>query len=175
MSVQELESVGTAWQGHNSTLPIEDRPRIQRGATRLRLTANTPERGLRSSSTRLYTDRVLEGVQALIKYREQSRMVVIDYWEEEPLDIARTIIQLLKSPSSQVGCIPTRDRQSFQEEASGTGLSYNFPEVPLGQWLETVDWELKIEPPPPRSSRTVMVKFEKGSYRPPRIVGDPEE
>jgi hypothetical protein len=40
---------------------------------------------------------------------------------------------------------------------------------------ETVDWELRIEDLPPRPAQTKLVKFERGSYRAPRIVDNPEE
>lgn len=51
----------------------------------------------------------------------------------------------------------------------------DYPSAPLSEGLESVDWELQIESPPPRPSRTIMVKFEKGPCRPPRIVTNPEE
>ena len=50
-----------------------------------------------------------------------------------------------------------------------------YPTAPLSEAVEGVDWELQIESPPPRPSRTVMVKFEKGPCRPARIVANPEE
>jgi hypothetical protein len=51
----------------------------------------------------------------------------------------------------------------------------DYPSAPLSEGLESVDWELEIESPPPRPSRTVTVKFEKGTCRRPRIVANPEE
>jgi hypothetical protein len=50
----------------------------------------------------------------------------------------------------------------------------DYPSAPLSEELEIVDWEMQIEPPP-RPSRTVVVKFEKGPCRQPAIVADPEE
>ncbi len=38
-----------------------------------------------------------------------------------------------------------------------------------------VDWDVRIEKPPLRPSEQVVVRFIQGSYRPPRIVEDPEE
>jgi hypothetical protein len=41
--------------------------------------------------------------------------------------------------------------------------------------LETVDWDVRIETPPSRPFRRVLMDFQKGSYRRPRIVDDPED
>lgn len=41
--------------------------------------------------------------------------------------------------------------------------------------IETIDWDVKIEQLPPRHSEQVVVRFTQGSYRPPRIVDDPED
>lgn len=52
------------------------------------------------------------------------------------------------------------------------------PQVPLAPPVgepETVEWDVQMESPPPRPSRTVVVKFEKVPCRPPRIVDDPEQ
>ena len=56
-----------------------------------------------------------------------------------------------------------------------TPRAVDYPPAPLSEELESVDWELQIESPPPRPSRMVMVKFEKGSCRPPRIVANPDK
>lgn len=41
--------------------------------------------------------------------------------------------------------------------------------------LEIIDWDVHIDQLPPRHSETVVVKFTEGSYRPPRIVDNPED
>ncbi len=51
----------------------------------------------------------------------------------------------------------------------------NLPRMMPSHSIETVDWELQMENVPSRPVRTVVVKFEKGSYRLPRIVDNPEE
>jgi len=40
---------------------------------------------------------------------------------------------------------------------------------------DTLDWDVQIEQLPPRHSEQAVVTFIQGSYRPPRIVDDPEE
>lgn len=40
--------------------------------------------------------------------------------------------------------------------------------------LEVVDWDVQIEQLPPRPSQQIVVRFIQGSYRPPRIIDDPE-
>lgn len=40
---------------------------------------------------------------------------------------------------------------------------------------EMVDWDVCIETLPPRPSCQVVLRFEAGAYRPPRIVIDPED
>ncbi len=43
------------------------------------------------------------------------------------------------------------------------------------QECEMLDWDVCIETLPPRPSREVVLRFEAGSYRPPRTVIDPED
>lgn len=40
--------------------------------------------------------------------------------------------------------------------------------------IEEVDWDARIETLPKRASTEVMIMFEEGAYRSPRIVDDPE-
>ena len=44
----------------------------------------------------------------------------------------------------------------------------------LPETIEEVDWDVQIETPPKRDSVEVVLMFEEGAYRPPRIVDDPE-
>jgi len=38
-----------------------------------------------------------------------------------------------------------------------------------------IDWDVKIEVPPPRPSRTVTARFVKGGRRPIRVNNDPQD
>lgn len=46
---------------------------------------------------------------------------------------------------------------------------------PTSEEAELIDWDVRIETPPPRPSQYVVVRFEKGSYRLPRVDDDPED
>ncbi len=62
------------------------------------------------------------------------------------------------------------------EPSTGSTSEYRRPPN-LGEEgsVETVDWEMRIEELPPRPFQMVRLRFERGSYRPPRIVDNPEE
>ena len=66
-----------------------------------------------------------------------------------------------RSPSVS---LPAGDR-SAKERAAGR----------REEEIEVVDWDARIETPPPRKSRRIVVTFREGSYRRPRIVDDLED
>jgi hypothetical protein len=69
-------------------------------------------------------------------------------------------------------CVTTMTPCDFEHDRPGSRpLRREFESASI----ETVDWELQVENLPPRSGQTVLIKFEQGSYRPPRIADNPEE
>ena len=84
------------------------------------------------------------------------------------------IVRGAVQPGRAAGIYAPR-QTSGEEKRPREGKTSRSPSVSPGEWLDTVDWEVRIESPLARPSRTVTIKFEKGSYRPPRIVANPEE
>jgi hypothetical protein len=101
----------------------------------------------------------LSGIIALIDYRRQQHPLESDTAEARELDVESEVREFLGDQWRAVASIV-----SDQEGAE-------WPE----EEFEMVDWDVRIETPPPRPSRRVVVKFQKGSYRPPRIIDDPED
>jgi len=67
----------------------------------------------------------------------------------------------------------------FSSSSSPTSTAAPLPREtatePSEEELEMLDWDFRIETPPPCRSEWITVEFVKGSCRAPRIVDDPED
>jgi len=131
----------------------------------------------------------LTGVKALFKHRRQpyakelaatlvEREVEFESELTRRLADLRTVLEAFASAHELAHAAPTSGQSWW---------TYSYPEsvldelVPDGgvenvrEELETVDWDVQSEQLPPRRSEQVVVRFKQGSYRPPRIIDDPED
>jgi len=142
--------------------------------------------GPEGSSVRTYLAKVLPGIEALGAERRLQSTVEAD---TIVFCIAETEAAVAR-PSGDWAVALASIMQDLSHAAwpspghSWSRLPYGAEtEEPTGEEtsespeeeLETVDWDVRIETPPPRRAQRVVVTFRQGSYRPPRFADDPED
>ena len=132
------------------------------------------------------TAEALPGINALIDHCRKQQAAEIDT-TEFPLVGAETGVVYLRDDRllffdallQGLGQVP----QHWRDLSSGHPIEWpiemQFSDQEATESLEAdieiVDWDIRIETPPPRPSQHVVVRFQEGSYRLPRIVDDPED
>jgi hypothetical protein len=149
---------------------------------------NRPARSLTgygSGVSRLpdYFDKALPGFHALIASRTHDPSDAIEraaVGKELTFWVAQLSASIAELTATQ-RCDRTVDDwhwlssgQTFHQASQAEGEMDETLAV-SEQEHEMVDWDVCIETLPPRPSRQVVLGFEPGSYRPPRIVIDPED
>jgi hypothetical protein len=136
-----------------------------------------------------YLINALPGIDALIDHQRQQRFFEGGTSEALVIDVEYDVAQLLGGRSGapaafaallydlarvpwsshEYALVPPIRRSPEMESLDQKGTERSEEE------LEMVDWDVRIETPPPRRGERVIITFREGSYRLPRIVYDPED
>ena len=144
--------------------------------------------GAEPSPVPVYLVDTLTGVKALFKHRRQQYAKELAATVELEGEVESELIRRLADWRTALEAFASAHELAHAAPTSAQSWwTYSFPEsildelVPDGgvenvrEELETVDWDVQIEQLPPRRSEQVVVRFKQGSYRPPRIIDDPED
>ena len=144
--------------------------------------------GAEPSPVPVYLVDTLTGVKALIKHRRQQYAKELAATLECEVEVESQLTQRFADWRTALEALASAHDLAHAAQTSGQSWwTYSFPEsipdelVPDGgtenarEELETINWDVKIEQLPPRRSEQVVVKFIQGSYRPPRIIDNPED
>ena len=132
------------------------------------------------STLRLFVVDALPGFEILAKHlRQQEHFATLETKVHVEGDLTQRFADWWTALEPLVAA------HTLAHAAPTSGLpwcTYSFPKRILdelvpdkGEELETVDWNVQIDQLPPRRSKQVVVRFARGSYRPPHIIDDPED
>ncbi len=141
--------------------------------------------GLEESAVRTYLAKVLPGVEALIARGRQKHIIDDDTIAFRVAEDESEVAHLRRDWEVAMAAMMHDLGRAFGSSgyprsrapygAATKQFSDEEEREPSEDELEMVDWDVRIETPPPRRAERFAVTFREGSYRPPRIVDDPED